>query len=549
MRSRNRGPTRPEEILRWPAQSMSDPTTAPARDGADRRRWIALVVVCMAMVMNALDSSIVNVALPSIQHDLDFTASDLTWVVDAYLIAFGSFLLLAGRLGDLVGRKKVFLTGVALFTAASVVCAVAPNQATLIVGRFAQGLGGAVSTSVIIAIIVTEFPKPAERAKAMSAYMMVSVSGGSLGLLAGGALTQAVNWHWIFLINVPIGIATLGLGIVLIEENPGLGLGRGVDVTGSLLITGSLLVGIYAIVTAATHGWASAHTAGYGAAAVVLMVMFLVVQARRSNPIMPLRILRIRSLIGSSVVRGCLFVGMQLLFFFGALFLQQVRGYSPLRTGLAFLPTTIVVAALSMGLVSRLFMRFGPLPLLVPALAAVLTGMLLLARVDEQSGYFTEILPALVILAVGMGCAMVPLLSLAMADVPAADAGLASGIVNVSIWLSSSVGLAAVSSLAASRTKTLVQDGHSAVNAVVGGYQLGYLIGAGCVAVGLLTVVTVLIGPARAVAAANRQASAPAPASASASGSASVSPAAGAARPPAPRAEAEPRVEATVKEG
>ncbi|WP_232295352.1 MFS transporter [Parafrankia sp. EUN1f] len=476
------------------------PVAAPAPGGADRRRWIALVVVCMAMLMNALDSSIVNVALPSIQKDLDFTQSDLTWVVDAYLISFGSFLLLAGRLGDLVGRKKVFLAGVLLFTVASVLCAVSPDQGTLIAARFAQGLGGAVSSSVIIAIIVTEFPDQAERARAMSAYILVTVGGGSLGLLAGGVLTQAVSWHWIFLINLPIGILTFGLGVYLIEENNGLGLGRGVDVTGSLLVTSSLLVGIYAIVTAATHGWASVHTVGYGGAAVILLVMFFVVEARRSNPIMPLRILRIRSLVGSSVVRGCLFIGMQVLFFFGALYLQQIRGYSPLRTGLAFLPTTIVVAALSMGIVSRLLLRFGPLPVVVPGLLAALAGLLMLARADEHTSYAAGLLPPLLILAVGIACATVPLLSLAMADVPAADAGLASGLVNVSIWLSSSVGLAVVSSVAASRTKGLVQDGHSAASAVVSGYQLGYLIGAGCVAVGLLIVLTVLLGPARAVA-------------------------------------------------
>ncbi|MCK9921484.1 MFS transporter [Frankia sp. AgPm24] len=479
---------------------MSDPTIAAAAAGrADRRRWIALVVVCLAMLMNALDASIVNVALPAIQDSLDFSQSNLTWVVDAYLIAFGSFLLLAGRLGDLVGRKKVFLTGVALFTLASLICAIAPNQATLIAGRFGQGLGGAVSTSVIMAIVVTEFPIPAERTRAMGAYMMVTLAGGSLGLLAGGVLTQAVSWHWIFLINLPIGVATFALGVVLIEENEGLGLGGGVDVTGSLLVTLSLLVGIYAIVMAAGHGWLSAHTLGYGGASVVLLVAFFVVEARRKNPIMPLRILRLRSLVGSSVVRGCLFIGMQVLFFFGALYLQQVRGYSPLRTGFAFLPVTLVVAGLSVGVVGRLLNRFGPLPVLLPGLVASLVGLLLLARVDEHSGYVTGMLPALVILGTGMACATVPLLSVAMADVPRADAGLASGIVNVSIWLSSSVGLAVVSSVAASRTKSLEGHGHAAASALVSGYHLGYLIGAGCVVAALVTFFAILLGPARAL--------------------------------------------------
>ncbi|MCK9931540.1 MFS transporter [Frankia sp. Mgl5] len=508
---------------------MSDPTLAAVTGGADRRRWIALVVVCLAMLMNALDSSIVNVALPSIQGDLHFSQSNLTWVVDAYLIAFGSFLLLAGRLGDLVGRKRVFLTGVALFTAASALCAVSPNQGTLIVARFAQGLGGAVSSSVIIAIIVTEFPNATERARAMSAYMLVAVGGGSLGLVAGGVLTQAVSWHWIFLINVPIGVATFALGAVLIEENVGLGVGRGVDVTGSLLVTAALLLGIYAIVTAATHGWASAQTLGYGAVGVVLLAAFFLVEARRSNPIMPLRILRVRSLVGSSVVRGCLFIAMYAVFFFGALYLEQVRGYSPLRTGLAFLPMSLVVAALSMGIVSRLLIRFGAMNVLVPGLVAVIVGLFLLTRVDEHTSYAAGLLPGLLILGLGMGAAMVPLLSIAMADVPPADAGLASGIVNVSLWLSSSVGLAVLSSLAASRTKTLTGHGHSAVAALVSGYHLAFLVGTGCALLGLVTTLVVLRAPARAAFAATRAAAAATAES---------------AELPTPREHPEPRVEA-----
>ncbi|SNQ45796.1 Drug resistance transporter, EmrB/QacA subfamily [Frankia canadensis] len=496
------------------------PTTA---GGPDRRRWIALVVVCLAMLMNALDSSIVNVALPAIQDDLHFSQSNLTWVVDAYLITFGSFLLLAGRLGDLVGRKKVFLTGVALFTAASALCAAAPDQGTLIAARFLQGLGGAVSSSVIIAIIITEFPHPAERARAMSAYMLVAIGGGSLGLLLGGVLTEGVSWHWIFLINVPIGVATFALGVVLIEERPGLGVGEGVDIAGSLLVTAALVIATYGIVTAATHGWASAHTLGYLAAGIVLLVAFLVVQARRSNPIMPLRVLRIRSLIGSSAVRGCLFIGMNALFFFGVLYLEQVRGYGPLRTGLAFLPMTVVFGALSLGIISRLLIRFGPMKVLLPGLIALLAGLLLLLRLDEHTSYATTMLPPLLIIAFGMGAAAVPLLSLAMADVPRADAGLASGIVNVSMWLTSSIGLAVLSSLAASRTKHLAASGHSAAAAQVGGYHLAFLIGAGCAALALIVALAVLRGPARAALAASRSAAA----------NATATPAAAAARPAA----------------
>ncbi|HEY5104200.1 MAG TPA: MFS transporter, partial [Acidimicrobiales bacterium] len=285
----------------------------------DKRRWIALIVVCLAMLMNALDSSIVNVALPSIQRQLHFSQSGLTWVVDAYLIAFGSFLLLAGRLGDLIGRKKVFLSGVALFTFSSLLCALAQNQAMLITARFFQGLGGAISTSVIVAIIVTEFSPAHERAKAMSAYMFVAVGGGSIGLLVGGVLTQAVNWHWIFVINVPIGLLTLILGAILIKENPGLGVREGLDVVGSLLMTSSLISGIYAVVTASASGWRSAHTLGFGALSIVLMSAFFSYESRIEKPIMPLRILKIRSLSASSVVRGLTFSSMFAVFFFGAL--------------------------------------------------------------------------------------------------------------------------------------------------------------------------------------------------------------------------------------
>jgi EmrB/QacA subfamily drug resistance transporter len=329
-------------------------TTQSVSSGVtDNRKWIALVVVCLAMLMNALDSSIVNVALPSIQRDLHFSPSNLTWVVDAYLIAFGSFLLLAGRLGDLLGRKKVFLSGVALFTTSSVVCALAQNQAMLITARFFQGMGGAISTSVIVAIIVTEFSGAAERAKAMSAYMFVAVGGGSIGLLVGGILTQAVNWHWIFVINVPIGLLTLVLGSMLIKENAGLGVREGLDVTGSLLMTSSLIVGIYAVVKASAYGWTSLHTIGFAVLSFVLMSAFITFESRIERPIMPMRILKLRSLTASSVVRGLTFSSMFAVFFFGALYLEKVLGYAPLQTGIAFLPMTLAMAIMSLGVTSR----------------------------------------------------------------------------------------------------------------------------------------------------------------------------------------------------
>jgi EmrB/QacA subfamily drug resistance transporter len=472
------------------------PTLSPGAT-ANRRRWIALIVVCLAMLMNALDSSIVNVALPSIQHDLHFSQANLTWVVDAYLIAFGSFLLLAGRLGDLLGRKKVFLSGVALFTASSFVCSLAINQAMLITARFFQGMGGAISTSVIVAIIVTEFSGANERAKAMSAYMFVAVGGGSIGLLVGGILTQAVNWHWIFVINVPIGIVTFILGSILIKENPGLGVREGIDLKGSLLMTVSLIIGIYAIVTASTYGWLSAHTLGFGAASVILMAAFALLESRIAKPIMPLRVVKLRSLTTSSVVRGLSFSAMFAVFFFGALYLERVLGYDPVRTGVAFLPLTLAMAIMSLGVTSRLLARFGPMKLLVPGMTAAVIGLLWLSRSGVHANYFVAILPAFLLLGVGMSVSAVPLLTIAMADVPREDAGLASGIVNVSMWLASSAGLAVFGTLAASKSKTLLAHGVSNSQSLVAGYHEAFFIGAILAAVALFVVVAFLRAPAK----------------------------------------------------
>jgi EmrB/QacA subfamily drug resistance transporter len=472
------------------------PTLSPGAT-ANRRRWIALIVVCLAMLMNALDSSIVNVALPSIQHDLHFSQANLTWVVDAYLIAFGSFLLLAGRLGDLLGRKKVFLSGVALFTASSFVCSLAVNQAMLITARFFQGMGGAISTSVIVAIIVTEFSGANERAKAMSAYMFVAVGGGSIGLLVGGILTQAVNWHWIFVINVPIGIVTFILGSILIKENAGLGVREGIDLKGSLLMTVSLIIGIYAIVTASTYGWLSAHTLGFGAASVILMGAFALLESRIAKPIMPLRIVKLRSLTTSSVVRGLSFSAMFAVFFFGALYLERVLGYDPVRTGVAFLPLTLAMAIMSLGVTSRLLARFGPMKLLVPGMTAAVIGLLWLSRSGVHANYFVAILPAFLLLGVGMSVSAVPLLTIAMADVPREDAGLASGIVNVSMWLASSAGLAVFGTLAASKSKTLLAHGVSNSQSLVAGYHEAFFIGAILAAVALFVVVAFLRAPAK----------------------------------------------------
>jgi EmrB/QacA subfamily drug resistance transporter len=465
------------------------------RHSNDRRRWIALVVVCLGQLMTLLDATIVNVALPSIQRDLDFSQANLTWVVNAYLISYGSFLLMAGRMGDLVGRKKVFLSGVALFTAASVLCGLAHDQALLIAARFVQGLGGALSASVIVAIIVTDFREPAERAQAMSIFTFVAVGGGSIGLVAGGLLTQSINWHWIFFINLPIGLLALLLGMALIEENEGIGLSHGVDVLGSVLVTGALMAGVYAIVTSSDYGWASAHTLGFGGAAVAVLAVFVALEARLANPILPLRILRLRSLVGSSAARGVLVTGMFAAFFLGALYMEHVLGFGPVRTGTAFLPQTLVVGALSLGVTARLMRRFGPRRLLIPGLVAIMAGLALLSSAGEHSSYFPGVLAAYVLIGLGGGLSFMPLLTIAMADVPPADAGLASGIVNVSMQVSGAIGVAALGTIAADRARTLAAQGQSLTSALTGGYHLGFLIAAACVAACLLVVLVVLRSP------------------------------------------------------
>jgi EmrB/QacA subfamily drug resistance transporter len=460
---------------------------APITSSAgDRSRWVALLVVCMAMLMNVLDASIVNVALPTIQHSLHISQASLTWVINAYLITFGGFLLLAGRLGDLIGRKRVFLTGIVIFTAASVACGLAPSELPLIIARFVQGFGAAVSSSVIIAIIVTEFPHPAERAKAMSAYIFVAVAGGAIGLLLGGVLTQAISWHWIFFINVPIGVIAFALGVALIKESEAQGFGDGVDILGSVLVTATMMSAIYAIVKASDLGWGSAQTLGFGAAAIVLLCAFVALESRIENPIIPLRIFSVRSLTVSSVVRGFVVTGMFSTFFLGALYFEHVRHFGALSTGLAFLPMSVVVAIFSSGLTARLVVRFGPKPVLIGGLTAMLLGLVLVSRTGVHTSYFPTTFIAFTVMGIGGGTAFAPLLTIAMAEVPSADAGLGSGIINVSMQGSAALGVAILGTLASEHTKTLLDSGHSTAFALTSGYQLAFTIAAGCVLIGVL---------------------------------------------------------------
>jgi EmrB/QacA subfamily drug resistance transporter len=456
------------------------------------RRWLALVVICFGQLMIVLDSTIVNVALPSIQRDLHFSQANLTWVVNGYLIAYGSLLLLAGRAGDLIGRKKVFLAGVAVFTVASGLDGLAFDSTTLIAARLLQGLGGAMSAGVILALIVTGFPKPNERAQAMSIFMFVIAGGGSLGLLAGGTLTQLINWHWIFFINLPIGVGTMLLGWWLIEEHEGLGVRRGVDIAGSILVSAAVMLGVYAIVTAAEMGWTSAHTLGFGATAIALLATFFAVEARIKNPILPLRILRLRSLTGASVARGLVATGMFTTFFLGALYLQHVKGYSAFNTGLAFLPSTLTLGVLSLGISARLMRSFGPRALLIPGLATITMALLLMATTDQNATYFPGIFGAYLLFGIGAGMTFMPLTTIMMSDIPATDAGVASGVGNVTMQVGGAFGLAALGTISTDHTRTLLAQGESVIGALTAGYQLGFGIAAACVATGLVIVLVVL---------------------------------------------------------
>jgi EmrB/QacA subfamily drug resistance transporter len=463
-----------------------------ANSNSERSRWIALVVLCVGMLMIVLDATIVNVALPSIQSDLGFSQSSLAWVVNAYLIAFGGLLLLAGRLGDLLGRRNVFLTGLTVFTLASLVCGLADSQAVLIGARFVQGVGGALTSAVILGMIVTMFPEPSEQARAIGVYSFVASAGGSIGLLAGGALTEAINWHWIFFVNLPIAVATGIFAVRVLARDKGLGLGRGADVPGALLVVSSLMLGVYTIVEAANYGWGSAHTLGFGAVAAALLVGFVAREARAENPLVSLRIFRSRNLSGANAIQALMVAGMFGMFFLGALYLQQVLGFTSLEVGLAFLPVTAIIGTLSLGFSAKLILRFGARATLLPGLVSITAGLLLFSRISVDGSYLTHVLPAMVLIGTGAGLSFPSLMGLAMSGAKPDDAGLASGLVNTTLQVGGAIGLAVLATLSTERTASLEAAGHSTASALVDGYQLAFLVGAGLVAVAVGIALTVL---------------------------------------------------------
>src|SRR4051794_33870189 len=459
----------------------------------DRARWIALVVLCIGMLMIVLDATVVNVALPSIQNDLGFKQSDLAWVVNGYLIAFGGLLLLAGRLGDLISRRGVFLAGLAVFTLASLVCGLADSQLVLVGARFVQGIGGAMTSAVILGMIVTMFPEPREQAKAIGVFSFVASAGGSIGLLAGGVITQAVNWHWIFFINIPIGIATAAFAVRLVERDRGLGFGRGADVLGAVLITSSLMLGVYTIVKpVAEDGWGSGRALGLAAGSLALLAAFIAREATASNPLIPLRIFRSRNVAGANAIQALVVAGMFGMFFLGSLYMQRVLGYSPLKIGLAFLPTTLVMGTLSLRYSEKLITRFGARTTLLPGLALVLVGLLLFTQTPTQGSYVLHVLPVMLLMGTGIAVSFPALMTLSMSGATRSDAGLASGLVNTTLQVGGALGLAVLATVSATQTRDLRDAGHSLASALNGGYHLAYLIGAGLVLVGIVIASTVL---------------------------------------------------------
>jgi EmrB/QacA subfamily drug resistance transporter len=461
--------------------------TLHSEESNDRNRWITLVVLCAGFLMIVLDQTVVNVALPSIQDDLGFSQASLAWVVNAYLIAFGGLLLLAGRLGDLIGRKRIFMIGLAVFTLASALCGLAQSQELLIAARFVQGVGGAMTSAVILGIIVTMFPEPADRAKALGVYTFVAAGGGSIGLLAGGVLTEAINWHWIFYVNLPIGVATAILIARLLEDDEGIGLARGADVPGATLVVGALMIGIYAILEAGDRGWASARTLGLGAVAIVLLVGFVFRQARARNPLVPLRIFRSRLVSAANGIQALAVAGLFGMFFLGALYLQRVLGYGAIEVGLAFLPVALLIGALSVGISARLIMRFGAQATLLPGLGLIALGLGLFARVPVDGHYVPDVLPVMLLIGVGGGLVFPSLFTLALSSAGPSDSGLASGLVNTSQQVGGAVGLAVLASLSTTRSNNLVASGDTTASALTGGYQLAFALGAALVivAVGL----------------------------------------------------------------
>jgi len=440
------------------------------------RRWLALILLCLGELMIVLDTTIVNVALPSIKASLGFDETALAWVINAYMLTYGGFLLLGGRLGDLYGHRKLFLLGIGLFVLASLACGVSTTRTVLVVSRAVQGIGGAVVTAVALSLIMDLFPAPADRAKAMGAYGFVCAGGGSIGAMLGGVLTSALSWHWVFLVNLPIGLLVIAWSwrlLPVVHTPPAT---RHLDLVGAISITAALMLAVYAVVGGREMGWLSAHTLGFGGVAVLLFIAFLVNESRVRAPLVPLGLFRLRNLSTSSVVGVLWCASMFAWFFLSALYLQLVLGYDPMKVGMAFLPANILMAVFSLGLSAKLVMRFGVRKPLVAGLVLATIGLLWFARVPIEGNFIVDILPPMLLLGLGAGIAFNPVLMAAMSEVGPSDSGLASGVVNTAFMLGGALGLAVLASVAAVASDNAGTE--SPLVALTTGYRLAFLIGA-----------------------------------------------------------------------
>jgi EmrB/QacA subfamily drug resistance transporter len=434
----------------------------------DKARWVALYVLCTGMLMIVLDVTVVNVALPSIQDDLHFTSAGLAWVVNAYLIAFAGLLLLSGRLGDLLGRRRVLLIGLGVFTLASLLCGASQTQTELVLARFLQGIGGALASAVILGMIVTLFPEPAAQAKALGVYGFVASAGGAVGLLAGGVLTQAINWHWIFLVNVPIGVATAVFVQRLVPDDDGIGLPNGADVPGAVLITTALMSAVYATV---------APEPALGVVAAALFAGFVWRQATAANPLLPLALFRSRITVGANVVQLLTVAGMFGMFFLCTLYVQRVLGWDALEIGVGFLPVTLIMGIMSLRFSDRVVARYGAQPALLGGTVLAAVGLLLFVFAPVDGVYLLHILPGMSLLGLGMGVAFPALMAIAMSDVAPEDAGIASGLVGTTAEAGGALGLAVLATLANNRTTALTGRGIDEPHALTSGYHLAFAIG------------------------------------------------------------------------
>ncbi|MEV7613091.1 MFS transporter [Streptomyces sp. NPDC089799] len=476
-------------------------TSAPERSAPPlglrlHSRWTALAVLSTGMLMTVLDGSIVTVAMPAIQNDLGFSPASLSWVVNAYLIAFGSLLLLAGRLGDLIGRKRMFLAGTAVFTGASLLAGLATSPALLIAARFLQGIGSAMASAVSLGILITLFTEPRERAKAIAVFSFTGAAGASLGQVLGGVLTDALDWHWIFFINLPIGLAAALLALPALPGDRGLGLRAGADVLGAVLVTAGLMVGISTVVGVEQHGWTSARTLAPGALAVALLAGFVVRQSRARTPLLPLRIFRSAAVTGANLVQMLMVAALFAFQILVALYLQKVLGYGAAETGLAMLPAAVVIGAVSLGVSARLADRFGDRSVLLAGLTLLVIALGLLTRLPVHADYVRDLLPVM-LLAAGFGLALPALTTLGMSDAGEADAGLASGLFNTTQQIGMALGVAVLSTLAASRSESLAAAGRTAPEALTGGYHLAFGVGAGLLLLALAVAAVTLRGAGR----------------------------------------------------